>query len=90
MAERRSPKPDVAGSSPAWPARPMKGGAIMKKIKAFIMESYGELKKVVWPGRESVMSSAKVVIVSTLVFALFFGLVDFLLSKGLIGLFEVL
>jgi preprotein translocase subunit SecE len=62
----------------------------MKKIKAFIMESYGELKKVVWPGRESVMSSAKVVIVSTLVFALFFGLVDFLLSKGLIGLFEVL
>jgi len=59
----------------------------MKKIKAFIMESYGELKKVVWPGRESVMASAKVVIVSTIVFALFFGLVDFLLSQGLIALF---
>jgi preprotein translocase subunit SecE len=43
----------------------------MKKIKAFIMESYGELKKVVWPSRDSVMASAKVVIVSTIVFALF-------------------
>ena len=62
----------------------------MKKIKAFIMESYGELKKVVWPGRESVMASAKVVIISTVVFALFFGLVDFLLSQGLVGLFNVL
>ncbi len=62
----------------------------MKKIKAFIMESYGELKKVVWPGKESVMSSAKVVIISTIVFALFFGFVDFLLSQGLVGLFNVL
>ena len=61
----------------------------MKKIKAFIMESYGELKKVVWPSPESVRSSAKVVIVSTIVFALFFGLVDFLLSQGLIALFSV-
>ena len=62
----------------------------MKKIKAFIMESYGELKKVVWPSRDSVTASARVVIVSTIVFALFFGLVDFLLSQGLIGLFNVL
>jgi preprotein translocase subunit SecE len=62
----------------------------MKKIKAFIMESYGELKKVVWPGRESVKASARVVIVSTVVFALFFGLVDFLLSQGLLGLFSLI
>ncbi|MCK5251076.1 MAG: preprotein translocase subunit SecE [Spirochaetaceae bacterium] len=62
----------------------------MKKIKAFIMESYGELKKVVWPSRDSVMASAKVVIVSTIVFALFFGLVDFLLSQGLLALFQLI
>jgi preprotein translocase subunit SecE len=61
----------------------------MKKIKAFIMESYGELKKVVWPSRDSVMASAKVVIVSTVAFALFFGLVDFLLSQGLLALFRL-
>jgi len=62
----------------------------MKKIRAFIMESYGELKKVVWPGRDSVMASAKVVIVSTIVFALFFGLVDFLLSQGIFALFQLM
>ena len=62
----------------------------MKKIKAFIMESYGELKKVVWPSRDSVMASAKVVIVSTIVFALFFGLVDYLLSQGLLALFQLI
>ncbi|PIE05129.1 MAG: preprotein translocase subunit SecE [Spirochaetales bacterium] len=61
----------------------------MKKLKAFIQESYGELKKVVWPGRDSVFSSARVVIVSTIVFALFFGLVDFLLSRGLLSLFAL-
>ncbi len=61
----------------------------MKKIKVFILESYGELKKVVWPSRDSVLSSARVVIVSTIVFALFFGLVDFLLSRGLLSLFAL-
>ena len=61
----------------------------MKKIKAFIMESFGELKKVVWPGRDSVMASARVVIVSTVVMAVFFGLVDFLLSQGILALFAM-
>lgn len=59
----------------------------MKKIKAFFQESYGELKKVVWPGRDSVVSSTKVVLISTVVFAIFFGVVDFLLINGLYLLF---
>lgn len=59
----------------------------MKKIKAFFQESYGELKKVVWPSRESVVSSTKVVLISTVVFAIFFGVVDFLLINGLYLLF---
>ncbi len=59
----------------------------MNKIKAFFSESYGELKKVVWPGRDSVASSTKVVIVSTALFALFFGVVDFVLLKGLFFIF---
>jgi len=59
----------------------------MKKIKAFFSESYGELKKVVWPSKDSVASSTKVVIVSTVLFALFFGVVDFLLVKGLFFIF---
>ncbi len=59
----------------------------MSKMKTFFAESYGELKKVVWPGRESVASSVKVVIVSTALFAVFFGIVDFVLLKGLFFIF---
>jgi preprotein translocase subunit SecE len=60
---------------------------VMNKMKAFFLESYGELKKVVWPGRESVASSTRVVLVSTALFAVFFGVVDFVLLKGLFFIF---
>lgn len=55
----------------------------MKKIMLFFKDSYAELKRVVWPSRESVVSSTKVVIVSTLIFAVVLGFVDFLLLKGM-------
>ena len=55
----------------------------MKKIVRFFRESYAELKKVVWPSREEVSSSTKVVIISTLIFALVLGFVDFLLLAGI-------
>lgn len=59
----------------------------MKKLIRFVKESYGELKKVVWPSREDVISSVKVVIVSTIIFALVLGLVDALLLLGIEALF---
>jgi len=55
----------------------------MKKIFQFFAESYAELKKVVWPSREEVASSTKVVIVSTIIFAAVLGIVDFLLLAGI-------
>ncbi|MBB6482194.1 preprotein translocase subunit SecE [Spirochaeta isovalerica] len=55
----------------------------MRKIWTFLTESYGELRKVVWPSWDSVVSSVKVVLVSTVLFAVFFGLVDYLLLNGL-------
>jgi len=61
----------------------------MKKIRQFLLESYGELKKVIWPSQSSVFASAKVVMISTIILALFFGLVDFMLSTGLLGLFNL-
>lgn len=39
------------------------------------------MKKVAWPNRTTVFSSTKIVIVTTIFFALFLGLVDFLLLK---------
>ena len=59
----------------------------MKKIIQFFKNSFAELKKVVWPSRNEVVSSTKVVIVSTLIFAAVLGLVDFLLIAGLDLLF---
>ncbi len=59
----------------------------MKKIIQFFKESVVELKRVVWPSRESVASSTKVVIVSIAIFAVVLGLVDFLLLKGMDLLF---
>ena len=59
----------------------------MKKIVQFFKESYAELRKVVWPGRDDVISSVKVVIISTIVVAAILGLVDFLLLLGIRALF---
>ncbi|MCF7943037.1 MAG: preprotein translocase subunit SecE [Spirochaetia bacterium] len=55
----------------------------MKKLIKYLKETRMELKKVVWPSRDTVISSTKVVLVSTLIFAVVLGLVDFLLLQGL-------
>ncbi|MCL2209567.1 MAG: preprotein translocase subunit SecE [Treponema sp.] len=59
----------------------------MKKIVLFVKESYAELKKVVWPGRDDVISSVKVVLVSTIIIAAVLGLIDLLLLMGIRALF---
>jgi preprotein translocase subunit SecE len=51
----------------------------MKKIIQFVKESYAELRKVIWPSREDAISSVKVVIVSTIIFAVALGFIDVLL-----------
>jgi preprotein translocase subunit SecE len=55
----------------------------MKKIVQFFKDSYAELKKVVWPSREDVIASTKVVLVSTLVMAGILGFIDYLLVVGI-------
>jgi len=54
----------------------------MGKIVKFVKECYAELRKVIWPSREDVISSVKVVIVSTVIIAAVLGLVDVLLLLG--------
>ena len=54
----------------------------MKRIIQFFKDSFAELKKVQWPSREEVGSNTKVVLVSVLIFAAVFGVVDFLLLQG--------
>jgi preprotein translocase subunit SecE len=59
----------------------------MGKIVQFVKESYAELRKVIWPGRDDVISSVKVVIISTVLIAAVLGLVDVLLLLGVQAIF---
>ena len=59
----------------------------MKKVILFFRESYAELRKVVWPTRDEVVASTKVVIVSTLIIAIALWLVDFVIYHGIDLLF---
>ncbi|MFW5843827.1 MAG: preprotein translocase subunit SecE [Spirochaetota bacterium] len=59
----------------------------MKRIVQFFKDSYAELKKVVWPSRDEVTASTKVVLVSVALFAIVLGVVDFLLLTGVDALF---
>jgi preprotein translocase subunit SecE len=58
------------------------------KFVQFIKESYAELRKVIWPGRDDVVSSVKVVIVSTVLIAAILGLVDIILLLGVQAIFR--
>ncbi|MCL2374715.1 MAG: preprotein translocase subunit SecE [Treponema sp.] len=59
----------------------------MRKIVRFAKESYAELRKVIWPSRDSVISSVKVVIISVMVISALLGLVDVLLLLGVQAIF---
>ena len=59
----------------------------MNKVVQFVKESYAELRKVIWPSREDVISSVKVVIISTIIVAAVLGLVDVLLLLGVQAIF---
>jgi preprotein translocase subunit SecE len=54
----------------------------VKKVIKFFKDSYGELRKVIWPTKEEVASSTKIVIISVIIFAVVLGFVDYLLLLG--------
>lgn len=55
----------------------------MGKIFGFFKECGAELRKVVWPTRDDVISSVKVVVVSTVIIAAILGVLDILFSYGM-------
>jgi len=56
-------------------------------ISQFVKESYAELKKVIWPGKDEVVNSVKVVVISTVIVAAVLGLIDMLLLMGIRAVF---
>ena len=53
------------------------------KIVSFFKECVAELKKVVWPGKDDVIASVKVVLISTVIIAVILGLLDLLFVTGM-------
>lgn len=51
------------------------------KTKKFFKEVKNELKKVIFPSKDEVIDSTKVVVVLVLIIAIFLGGIDLLLSK---------
>ncbi|WP_294431021.1 preprotein translocase subunit SecE [uncultured Treponema sp.] len=60
----------------------------MAKVFGFFKECGAELRKVTWPTRDDVVSSVKVVLVSTIVIAVILGALDFLFSAGMSLIFR--
>jgi len=54
---------------------------MFERSKAFIKDVKSETKKVVFPGKDELIGSTKVVIFSVLVISLFLGVVDVILSR---------
>ena len=52
----------------------------MEKIKKFLKEVLGELRKVTWPSKDELVGSTIVTIVVSLVVAIFIGIVDRILT----------
>lgn len=59
----------------------------MAKITDFVKECGAELRKVVWPSKQDVIASVKVVIVSTIIIAVILGALDIMFSAGMNLLF---
>ena len=59
----------------------------MAKVMGFFKECGAELRKVVWPTRDDVVSSVKVVIISTIIIAVILGALDLLFTTGMRLLF---
>ncbi|MEL3903619.1 MAG: preprotein translocase subunit SecE [Treponemataceae bacterium] len=57
------------------------------KLINFFKESYAELKKVVWSTFPEVLTSLKLVLLSTFFIAIFLGLLDALFVAGINWLF---
>lgn len=61
----------------------------MEKLTTFLKESWHEItKEVTWPKYNELQSSATLVLVASIIFALVVGAIDFLIDNGLKLLYQ--
>ena len=74
MVERRSPKPEVVGSSPSAPAKLLEN--IMRNPLKFIQEVKQEAFRITWPTKKDTMMGAIMVFALASIAAIFFLILD--------------
>ena len=62
----------------AWPDR----------IKSFYNDVRGEMRKVTAPSFKEVQATTTVVIITVFLFALYFGIIDFIIQHGVTAMFN--
>ena len=75
MVERRSPKPEVAGSMPATPAKKINKNMKFNPAK-YLREVRQEVSKVTWPSKRETFTSAGIVLVVISIAAIILMLLD--------------
>ena len=78
MVERRSPKPEVVGSSPSAPAKKLKIN--MKNPLKFIQEVKQEAFRVTWPTKKDTLQGGLMVFGLASIAAIFFLILDQILK----------
>ena len=73
MVERRSPKPEVVGSSPSAPA---KKEEIMRNPIKFLQEVKQEAFKVTWPTGKETLQGTLMVAAMAIIASIFFLILD--------------
>ena len=52
------------------------------RVREFVLEVLAEFRKVTWPSRQELINSTVVVIVVTVVLAVFLGVIDIVLARA--------
>lgn len=77
-----------APKAPAKNAKPSKPG-IVQRLGSYFAGVRGELKRVVWPGRQEVINSTVIVLVTLVFFAVLTSLVGAGASGAITALYEI-
>ena len=62
----------------------------MRRLLQFLKEARGEFKKVSWPTRKELVASTTLVIVVSVMFGVFLGLLDVIFFQSVYGLIHLL
>ncbi len=54
---------------------------MIEKLKAFLIDTKNELKKVTWPTKDELKESTRVVIIASFMVTVFIGVIDQILSR---------